>query len=96
LNSKTYLHSFDYSNTVVVEKQVTEGFRFIRNHFTKPDWPRTISTKLTKGKQYTVYSSLEALSYFNTKDIYSIIQIFFTPSASIDLWLWYGFDMKHS
>ena len=35
------------------------------SHLKNPNrWPRTISTKSTEGKQITVYSRQEALSYF--------------------------------
>jgi hypothetical protein len=63
-NSTGYSYSLDYSAAAIVEKQVTEGLEFILSHLTKPYWPRTISTKLTEGKQFSIYSSLEALSYF--------------------------------
>jgi hypothetical protein len=44
--------------------QVEKGLEFILSHLGKPDWPRTISTKLTEDRQFTVHSRLEALSYF--------------------------------
>ena len=54
--------NFDHDLT---EKQVTEGLDFILSHFEKDSiWPRTISTKLTEGRQITVYSKLEAMSYY--------------------------------
>jgi hypothetical protein len=38
---------------------------FILSHLKNPNrWPRTISTKSTEGKQITVYSKQEALSYY--------------------------------
>jgi hypothetical protein len=51
-------------NHSIVERQVTEGLEFILSHLSKPYWPRTISTKLTEGRQFTVHSRLEASSYF--------------------------------
>lgn len=55
----------EYSvSSVIIERQVEKGLEFILSHFSKPYWPRTISTKLTKGKQFMVHSRLEALSYF--------------------------------
>jgi hypothetical protein len=51
-------------SALAIEKRVTKGLEFILSHLGKPDWPRTISTKLTEGKQFTIYSRLEALSYF--------------------------------
>ena len=48
----------------IVERQVTKGLEFILSHLSKPYWPRNISTRLTEGRQFTVYSKLEALSYF--------------------------------
>ena len=48
-----------------VEQQVIEGLDFILSHLKNPNrWPRTISTKSTEGKQITVYSKQEALSYY--------------------------------
>jgi hypothetical protein len=63
-NASSYF--LDYSNVTKrsTEKQVTKGLEFILSHLGKPDWPRTISTKLTEGRQFTTYSRLEALSYF--------------------------------
>jgi hypothetical protein len=46
------------------ERQVASGLDYILSHLGKPDWPRTISTKLTEGKQITAHSRIEALSYF--------------------------------
>ena len=65
--NNTILYSFDCSTNaadIVVEEQVTKGLEFILSHLTKPYWPRTISTKLTEGRQFTVHSRLEASSYF--------------------------------
>ena len=45
-------------------RRVTKGLEFIIGHLNEPTWPRTISTKLTEGRQFTVHSRLEALSYF--------------------------------
>jgi hypothetical protein len=53
--------NFDHSLT---EKQVSEGLDFILSHFNDSIWPRTISTKLTEGRQITIYSKLEAMSYY--------------------------------
>jgi Primase X len=48
-----------------VEKQVTEGLDFILTHLKNPtQWPRTISTKASEGRQITVYSKQEALLYY--------------------------------
>ena len=48
-------------NHSVIEIQVEKGLEFILSHLGKPYWPRTISTKLTEGRQVP---RLEALSYF--------------------------------
>jgi non-catalytic primase subunit PriX-like protein len=48
----------------IEERRVTKGLEFILSHLNKPTWPRTISTKLTEGRQFIVHSRLEALSYF--------------------------------
>jgi hypothetical protein len=57
--------NFDHSLT---EKQVSEGLDFILSHFNDSIWPRTISTKLTEGRQITIYSKLEAMSYYKNSD----------------------------
>jgi hypothetical protein len=41
-----------------------EGLDFILTHFEEPMWPRTISTRTTKGSQVLVYSKEEALARF--------------------------------
>ena len=46
---------------------IEEGLDYILRHFLDP-WPRTISTKLTKGGQVVVYSKEEALAYFKAAD----------------------------
>ena len=38
------------------------------SHFNDSIWPRTISTKLTEGRQITIYSKLEAMSYYKDSD----------------------------
>jgi Primase X len=48
------------SNTDVV----SDGFDFIVTHFQDPLFPRTISTKMTEGRQVLVFSREEALSRF--------------------------------
>jgi hypothetical protein len=63
MNFKTYFLECSVDSTTV-ERQVTKGLEFILSHLGKPDWPRTISTGLTEGRQFTVRSRLEALSYF--------------------------------
>ena len=47
---------------------VREGLDYILSHFDcndQPLFPRTISTKLTEGRQITVNSKEEALEYYN-------------------------------
>ncbi len=63
MNFKTYFLECSVDITIV-ERQVTKGLEFILSHLSKPYWPRNISTRLTEGRQFTVYSKLEALSYF--------------------------------
>ena len=63
-NASSYFLDYSTVTKRSTEKQVTKGLEFILSHLGKPYWPRTISTKLTEGRQFTVYSSLEALSYF--------------------------------
>jgi hypothetical protein len=43
---------------------VSEGFNFLITHFKDPLFPRTISTKITDGRQILVFSREEALSRF--------------------------------
>ena len=52
----------------LTEKQVAKGLDFTLSHFNDSIWPRTISTKLTEGRQITVYSKLEALSYYKDSE----------------------------
>ena len=47
---------------------IEEGLDFILSHFEEPIWPRTIFTK-TLGKQYTVYSSKEAIARFKQSSL---------------------------
>ncbi len=56
----------DYPNVSIkrLELQVERGLDFILKHLEEPYWPRNISTRLTDNRQITVYSKLEALSYF--------------------------------
>jgi hypothetical protein len=42
-----------------------EHLNFILSHFQEPLWPRTISTKITKGGQVSVYDMEEALAKFH-------------------------------
>ncbi|HET7344351.1 MAG TPA: hypothetical protein VFJ05_00585 [Nitrososphaeraceae archaeon] len=64
MNFKTsYFLECSVDNTIV-ERQVAKGLEFILSHLSKPYWPRNISTRLTEGRQFTVRSRLEALSYF--------------------------------
>lgn len=64
MNFKTSYFLESSVNSTIVERQVTKGLEFISSHLSKPNWPRTISTRLTEGTQFTVHSRLEALSYF--------------------------------
>ena len=52
----------------LTEKQVAKGLDFTLSHFNDSIWTRTISTKLTEGRQITVYSKLEALSYYKDSE----------------------------
>jgi hypothetical protein len=40
------------------------GVDFLLSHLSKPEFPRTIATKLTQGKQVVVYEKIEALAYY--------------------------------
>jgi Primase X len=62
LETSYFLDSPTASSTE--ERWVTKGLESILSHLNKPTWPRTISTKLTEGRQFIVHSRLEALSYF--------------------------------
>ncbi len=52
----------------LTEKQVAKGLDFTLSHFNDSIYPRTISTKLTEGRQITIYSKLEAMSYYKDSD----------------------------
>ena len=43
---------------------IFEGVDFLLSHLSKPNFPRTIATKLTEGKQRVVTSIEEALQYY--------------------------------
>jgi Primase X len=47
---------------------IGEGLDFILSHFGEPVWPRTIFTKIL-GKQYTVYSTEEAIARFKQSSL---------------------------
>jgi hypothetical protein len=64
MNFKTSYFVESPVTSSIVEKRITNGLEFILSHLNKPNWPRTISTKLTEGRQFIVHSRLEALSYF--------------------------------
>jgi hypothetical protein len=40
------------------------GLDFLLTHLSKPEFPRTMATKLTEGKQVTVYEKIETLAYY--------------------------------
>jgi hypothetical protein len=44
------------------------GLDFLLSHLSKPEFPRTIATLLTEGKQVVVYSNIEALAYYKQAD----------------------------
>jgi hypothetical protein len=44
---------------------IEEGLDYILGHFQDPVWPRTISTRITEGKQILVKSKTEALARFS-------------------------------
>jgi Primase X len=65
MNNFNTSYFLSHSNiTINNEKKVTRGLEFILSHLNKPNWPRTISTELTGGRQFTRYSKLETLSDF--------------------------------
>jgi hypothetical protein len=64
MNFKTSYFLESSATSSIVEWRVRKGLEFILSHLNRPNWPRTISTKLTKGRQFIVHSRLEALSYF--------------------------------
>jgi hypothetical protein len=43
---------------------ILEGVDFLLQHLAKPDFPRTIATKLTEGKQFIVSSKEEAIAFY--------------------------------
>ena len=43
---------------------IEEGFDFILSHFEEPIWPRTISTRRTRGGQILVNNKQEALAWY--------------------------------
>jgi hypothetical protein len=51
-------------STLSSSSAVEQGLDFILSHFSKPIWPRTISTKTAEGKQILVFNRKEALARF--------------------------------
>jgi hypothetical protein len=47
------------------QPEFEQGLDFILNHFEEPLFPRTISTKMTQGRQIAVHNKAEALARFN-------------------------------
>jgi hypothetical protein len=47
---------------------IFSGLEFLLSHLSKPDFPRTIATKLTEGKQVPAYDNIEALAYYKQAD----------------------------
>src|SRR4051794_36606646 len=43
---------------------IFEGVNFLLSHLQKPDFPRTIATKLTEGKQVIVTSKEDVINYY--------------------------------
>ena len=58
--------------TLAAEEQhypIVEGLEFILSHFRQDNlFPRKISTKITEGRQITVYNKLEAVAHFKQSD----------------------------
>jgi hypothetical protein len=52
-----------------IENNVANGLDFLLGHFEVPVWPRTISTKLTEGRQIPVYNKEEALARFKQANL---------------------------
>ncbi len=74
------------TKSTIAERQVTKGLESILGHLNKPYWPRTISTKLTAGRQVKVYSKLEVLSYFKDSNYLDCrISAYSLESITIDL-----------
>ena len=72
-------------NSTIVERQVTKGLEFILTHLIKPFWPRTVSTRLSAGRQFTVHSRLEALSYFKDSNFLDCrISAYSVDSRTVD------------
>ena len=51
-------------DSLLLSAHLQEGLKFILTHFEEPLWPRTISTRTTKGSQVLVYSKEEAFARF--------------------------------
>jgi hypothetical protein len=43
---------------------IFDGVDFLLSHLSKPDFPRTIATKVTEGKQVIASEKIEALAYY--------------------------------
>jgi hypothetical protein len=54
------------NNQTPTDPSIFLGVDFLLSHLSKPDFPRTIATKATEGKQLVVISKDEALSFYKS------------------------------
>ena len=58
-----------FSNPQSDSNVVRDGFDFLVTHLQDPLFPRTISTKMTEGRQVLVFSREEALARFRESNL---------------------------
>ena len=58
-----------FSNAQSESNVVSDGFDFLQIHFHDPIFPRTISTKMTEGRQVLVFSREDALARFRESNL---------------------------
>ena len=58
-----------YSHLSTNGSVAAEGLDFILSHFEEPNWPRTISTHATEGRQILAYNKQEAIARYKQSSL---------------------------
>jgi hypothetical protein len=67
-NNKSCEYGGEFYALAQLDVRVEQGLDFLLSHFEDFIWPRTVSTRTTKGRQILVYSKEEALARFKQAD----------------------------
>jgi hypothetical protein len=61
-----------YREKITESSPIFLGLNFLLSHLSKPEFPRTVATLLTGGKQVVVNSNIEALAYYKEANFYGL------------------------